>query len=123
MPSKPHNTAEPPKKRPRLVPNAKTLPKFTHAHEIRAGLRNQNQDGLTESISSPSSEFIPLLTALAALLALRNQFTIQWDESLISPLDERLLLAKKWLDSDPGAHDIFDIWENANQVCNCSIGL
>lgn len=41
-------TAEPPRKRPRLD-QKKLSRKFTSVEEIRAGLRTQNHDSLTES--------------------------------------------------------------------------
>jgi hypothetical protein len=51
-----------------------------------------------------------------ALIALRNQLTIKFGEPPIAPQDERLVLAQQWLETVPGAHDIFGIWESANQV-------
>ncbi|PSR72606.1 hypothetical protein PHLCEN_2v11530 [Hermanssonia centrifuga] len=60
---------------------------------MRQSLRNQDETSL-----------------VAALTALRNQFTIKYDEANISANDERLLLAKDWLESEPGAQDLFEIW-------------
>ena len=51
------------------------------------------------------------------LNALRNQFTIKPSEVSIAVNDERLVLAKEWLDVDPGAQELFTIWESANAVC------
>lgn len=51
------------------------------------------------------------------LTALRNQLTVRNGEFPIAAGDERLLLAKEWLSVDPGAQDIFIIWQSANPVC------
>jgi nucleolar pre-ribosomal-associated protein 1 len=36
------------------------------------------------------------------------------NEGPISTNDARLILAQKWLDAAPGAHDLFAIWEKSN---------
>ena len=51
-----------------------------------------------------------------ALTALRNQLTIKPTEDHVAADDERLLLVKSWLDTDPGANDIFELWERTNTV-------
>ncbi|KAJ6613338.1 ribosome 60S biogenesis N-terminal-domain-containing protein [Mycena sp. CBHHK59/15] len=71
--------------------------KFASPDEIRASLRSQNHDDLIQ-----------------ALTELRNQFSVWPNEESISTQDARLLLAQRWLDVDPGAHDVFTIWETAN---------
>jgi len=50
------------------------------------------------------------------LTALRNQLSIKLSEHAVSPQDDRLLLAQHWLESMPGAHDIFEMWDGAAQV-------
>jgi nucleolar pre-ribosomal-associated protein 1 len=50
------------------------------------------------------------------LVDLRNQLAIKFDEPAIAPQDERLLLAQRWMESVPGAHDLFEVWEGATQV-------
>ena len=52
----------------------------------------------------------------AGLTALRNQLTVKPSEQPVQANDERLLLAKAWLDDDPGAQELFLVWENANGV-------
>jgi hypothetical protein len=47
---------------------------------------------------------------------LRNQLSIQTGEDSISPQDERLLLVQHWLESIPGAHNVFEIWDGVAQV-------
>ncbi|GBE85449.1 hypothetical protein SCP_0706360 [Sparassis crispa] len=71
--------------------------KFANSSDIRGSLASQNESALIE-----------------ALTALRNQLTIRECETRVSADDERLILAKSWLDGSPGAQDIFDIWEGSN---------
>ncbi|KAJ7175823.1 ribosome 60S biogenesis N-terminal-domain-containing protein [Mycena filopes] len=71
--------------------------KFTSPDEIRTALRSQTPEELTQ-----------------ALTELRNQFSVWPNEDPISTQDPRLVLAQKWLDAAPGAHDLFAIWEKAN---------
>jgi nucleolar pre-ribosomal-associated protein 1 len=47
---------------------------------------------------------------------IRNQFTIRSDEGVISLQDERLAVAQQWLAGDPGAQDVFNLWETSNPV-------
>ncbi len=54
------------------------------------------------------------------LTALRNQLTIKSNEPHVQVNDNRLLLAKAWLDEDPGAQDLFSVWEGTNAVCHSS---
>jgi hypothetical protein len=91
--------------------------RFSNAHELRVSLRDQHQDRLTEGIVPFSSLrcaefFAPVLKAL------RNQLSLKSDQEPIAPQDERLLLAKNWVEIDPGLRDVFDMWEEANQVRN-----
>ncbi|KAJ7670238.1 ribosome 60S biogenesis N-terminal-domain-containing protein [Mycena rosella] len=85
---------EPPTKR---LKTGKPARKFTTSDEIRTSLRSPNQDDLVQ-----------------ALTELRNQFSVWPNEGPISTQDVRLLLAEKWLDAAPGAHDLFTIWEKSN---------
>ncbi|KAK7048326.1 ribosome 60S biogenesis N-terminal-domain-containing protein [Favolaschia claudopus] len=85
---------EPPPKRQKT---GKPAGKFANSDEIRTALRSQNQEDISQ-----------------ALTDLRNQFSVWPNEGPISPQDTRLLLAQKWLDASPGAHDLFTIWENSN---------
>ncbi|KAF8505077.1 ribosome 60S biogenesis N-terminal-domain-containing protein, partial [Hysterangium stoloniferum] len=50
-----------------------------------------------------------------ALATLRNQLTITSDEDAPGPQDERLLLAKEWLERAPGAQDVFAILDTVNR--------
>lgn len=60
--------------------------------------------------------FVNWTHGMPALTALRNQLTVKPSETSIPVNDERLLLAKAWLDFDPGAQSVFLIWEGANAV-------
>ncbi|KAJ7044085.1 ribosome 60S biogenesis N-terminal-domain-containing protein [Mycena alexandri] len=86
---------EPPAKR--LKTGKTTARKFSTADEIRTSLRSQTPEDLTR-----------------ALTELRNQFSVWPNEGPISMQDARLILAQKWLDAAPGAHDLFTIWEKSN---------
>jgi hypothetical protein len=55
----------------------------------------------------------------AALTALRNQLTIKFDEEPVQPQDERLALARSWLETAPGAQTVFRIWESTTEVRGC----
>ncbi|KAF8208911.1 ribosome 60S biogenesis N-terminal-domain-containing protein [Mycena galopus ATCC 62051] len=85
---------EPPAKR---LKTGKPARKFTTPDEIRTSLRSQSSEDVTQ-----------------VLTELRNQFSVWPNEGPISPQDSRLLLAQKWLDANPGAHDLFAIWEKSN---------
>ncbi|KAG6873594.1 hypothetical protein C0995_013967 [Termitomyces sp. Mi166 len=66
--------------------------------DITSALRSQNHD-----------KIIPDLTAL------RNQLSIRPGEDAISPQDVRLRLVQHWLTNDPGAHDMFSLWDSLTQ--------
>ncbi|KAJ7095895.1 ribosome 60S biogenesis N-terminal-domain-containing protein [Mycena belliarum] len=83
--------AEPPTKR---LKTGKAPRKFSTPDEIRSSLRSQIEADLVQ-----------------ALTELRNQFSVWPTEGPISPHDARLVLAQKWLDAAPGAHELFAIWE------------
>ncbi|XP_006457598.1 hypothetical protein AGABI2DRAFT_123450 [Agaricus bisporus var. bisporus H97] len=93
------STQPPPSKKRKLEQPNKT-PKFTTADQIRQALQNQNQ-------SNPNA-------IVDVLNQIRNQFTIRSDEGVISPQDERLAIAEQWLTKNPGAQDIFNLWETSN---------
>ncbi|GJE99428.1 ribosome 60S biogenesis N-terminal-domain-containing protein [Phanerochaete sordida] len=82
--------------------------KFLKAADVRQSLRNQNEATLIE-----------------ALTALRNQLTIKPSEDAFRADDERLLLVKSWLDTDPGVQDVFELWDRTNtrQVAQLSLVL
>ncbi|KAF7299108.1 hypothetical protein MIND_00859100 [Mycena indigotica] len=81
---------ERPKKRVKTVHHTN----YTSASDIRAAL----------SAADPTS----------ALVNLRNQFAVWPSDGLIATTDSRLLLAQQWLDSSPGASELFTIWEQLN---------
>lgn len=69
---------------------------------------NQFEDRLDEPTYDGSNDL--------ALTTLRNQITIRFDEESLLPQDERLLLAKSWLEKSPGAQDMFSIIGRAPRV-------
>ncbi|KAI0637561.1 ribosome 60S biogenesis N-terminal-domain-containing protein [Trametes polyzona] len=71
--------------------------RYRSAKDIQRALKAQSEAGLIEGLN-----------------ALRNQFTIKSSETSVAVNDERLVLAKEWLDSDPGAQELFNIWETTN---------
>jgi nucleolar pre-ribosomal-associated protein 1 len=111
--------AERPAKRVKLDVAIKSIQKFTDVEDIRASLRTQDQHRLSEGMFH-TNEGIVFFSDIPqlAITTLRNQLTVKFNEASISPQDERLLLAQKWLEAVPGAHDIFDLWEGVNQVCS-----
>lgn len=107
---------EPPRKRVKKNIGGASAYKFSSTEDIRLGLRSTNQEGLVEGKLGSPSTTARLNRPSQALTALRNQLTVRPDESSIAPQDERLVLAQAWLETDPGAHDIFDIWDRTDQV-------
>ncbi|KZT67038.1 hypothetical protein DAEQUDRAFT_694819 [Daedalea quercina L-15889] len=71
--------------------------KFTNPADIRRALSANDEHALIEGLT-----------------ALRNQLTIKHDEPPLSVSDDRLLLAKSWLEISVGAADLFGIWERTN---------
>lgn len=51
----------------------------------------------------------------SALTSIRNQLAVPQD-TIVTPQDNRLTFLKQWLESSPGAQDLFEIWDNANPV-------
>ncbi|KAH9936862.1 ribosome 60S biogenesis N-terminal-domain-containing protein [Epithele typhae] len=84
----------PPKKR-KVEQSSKQSHRYASASEVRRVFKAQSESGLIEGLT-----------------ALRNQLTIRPDESIVAVNDERLVLAKEWLEEDPGAQELFAIWES-----------
>ncbi|KAF9233345.1 ribosome 60S biogenesis N-terminal-domain-containing protein [Melanogaster broomeanus] len=68
---------------------------FTTAQDIRQALRTQDPNALPKAPT--------VLSALRAKLSLKSGETI-------SPHDERLALVKLWMESSPGAQELFDVF-------------
>lgn len=51
-----------------------------------------------------------------ALIAIRNQLTVKFDEPPVSATDPRVKLANEYLEKSPGAAEIFDAWDLAINV-------
>ena len=89
----------PPQKKRKTETSSRQSYKYASASEIRRVFKAQSESGLIEGLT-----------------ALRNQLTIKPNEGPIQVNDERLLLAKAWLEEDPGAQELFNAWEGANTV-------
>ncbi|KAJ8490078.1 hypothetical protein ONZ51_g2525 [Trametes cubensis] len=88
---------QPAQKKRKVEASSKQTYKYGSVKDIQRALKAQSEAGLIEGLN-----------------ALRNQFTIKPSEGSIAVNDERLVLAKEWLDVDPGAQELFTIWESAN---------
>ncbi|TFK53356.1 hypothetical protein OE88DRAFT_1696250 [Heliocybe sulcata] len=88
-----HLTAEPPRKRARLEQD------FADGKDVAKRLSNRNHDSLVQNLSS-----------------LRNRFTVRHDETSVAPDDDRLRLARSWLEEAPGAGTLFEIWDESKQT-------
>ncbi|CDO76370.1 hypothetical protein BN946_scf185011.g34 [Trametes cinnabarina] len=84
-------------KKRKLDIQSKNTHTYESAKDIKSALKAQSEAGLVE-----------------ALTALRNQLTVWPSEGPIAVNDARLVLAKEWLEADPGAQELFAIWESAN---------
>ncbi|KAI0695719.1 ribosome 60S biogenesis N-terminal-domain-containing protein [Cytidiella melzeri] len=78
-------------------PKRATEAGFTKYEDIRKVLHAQTESALVEGLT-----------------VLRNQLSIKYSEDVVPASDERLLLAKAWLESDNAAQDLFDIWSQVN---------
>lgn len=88
------------KRKVALEPSSQQSFKFSSASDIRRIFKAQSEPALLEG-----------------LISLRNHLTIHPNNGPVPVNDERLLLAKAWLEEDSGAHDLFTAWQDANPVC------
>ncbi|KAL7281927.1 hypothetical protein ACG7TL_003394 [Trametes sanguinea] len=84
------------KKRKVEAPTKETI-HYGSAKDVQRALKAQSETGLIEGLN-----------------ALRNQLTVRPSEGPIAVNDARLVLAKEWLEVDPGAQELFAIWEATN---------
>ncbi|KAI0368460.1 hypothetical protein BV20DRAFT_969281 [Pilatotrama ljubarskyi] len=91
----PTREQHPPKKR-KVDAAHKSSSNYASVKDIQRALKAQTEAGLIEGLN-----------------ALRNQFTVKSSETNVAVNDERLVLAKEWLEIDPGAQGLFAIWEAA----------
>ncbi|KAG1791586.1 ribosome 60S biogenesis N-terminal-domain-containing protein [Suillus plorans] len=99
----PQNKSERPHKRAKLEQNSRKAYEFSNATDVRRALQNQDQNGQIEALS-----------------ALRSTLSVKTRET-VAPQDERLSLVVQWMESSPGAYDIFEIWEGTNQSSSLSL--
>ena len=96
---------------------------FSDGADVERHLHKQDNltDGERDVLSLCTEGSATDCLNLAALTALRNQLTIKYGEGAVQPQDERLALARSWLETAPGAHTVFNIWENTTEVRGCNL--
>jgi nucleolar pre-ribosomal-associated protein 1 len=94
---------------------------FSDGADVQRYFQNQNQDSLSDGeLSTLCTEgSVADCLPLPALTALRNQLTIKFGEEPVQPQDERLALARSWMETAPGTQSIFNIWESTTEVRGC----
>ena len=105
-------------KRVKLDATSSNTYHYSDGADIERRLQAQTQDTLLAGEFLFAYHMSGLLTyPFVALTALRNQLTLKAGEGSIQPQDERLTLARSWLEAFPGAQSIFTIWESTTEVC------
>ncbi|KAM5540626.1 hypothetical protein V8D89_005657 [Ganoderma adspersum] len=87
----------PPQKKRKVESSSRQSYKYSSSSDIRRVFKAQTETALIEGLT-----------------ALRNQLTIHQNDGPVQVNDERLLLAKAWLDEDSGAQDLFAAWQDGN---------
>ncbi|KAF8128177.1 ribosome 60S biogenesis N-terminal-domain-containing protein [Boletus edulis] len=72
---------------------------FTNAHDIKQALQTTQDPNVLSK----------------ALFALRSKLSLKPGD-IVAPHDERLSLAKLWMESSPAAQDLFDVWGKVNEM-------
>ncbi|KAI1792498.1 ribosome 60S biogenesis N-terminal-domain-containing protein [Ganoderma leucocontextum] len=100
----------PPQKKRKLESSSRQSYKHSSASDIRRVFKAHSETGLLEGLT-----------------ALRNQLTIHPNQGPVQVNDDRLLLAKAWLEEDPGAQELFAAWQDANprqtSLCSAILGV
>ncbi|KAH9963282.1 ribosome 60S biogenesis N-terminal-domain-containing protein [Russula dissimulans] len=86
------------KKTVKLDTTTRNTYRYSDGADVQHRLQTQEQDDLID-----------------ALTALRNQLTVKFGEEPVQPQDERLALARSWLEISPGAQSVLGIWENTTE--------
>ena len=108
---------QPPQKKRKLEQTSKQSYKYVSAADVRRVFNAQSESGLIEGALILARCHSTCLRPNQGLTALRNQLTVKPNEPPVQINDERLVLVKEWLEGDPGAQELFRIWEGANAVC------
>ena len=58
---------------------------------------------------------------MLVLTSLRNQLTVKYNESALPPDDGRIQLTREWMETSPGATELFDLWTAIGQVRNADL--
>ncbi|KAG6375258.1 ribosome 60S biogenesis N-terminal-domain-containing protein [Boletus reticuloceps] len=72
---------------------------FTNAHDIKQALQTTQDPNVLSK----------------ALFALRSKLSLKPGD-IVAPHDERLSLAKLWMEDSPAAQDLFDVWGKVNEM-------
>ena len=111
----------PPAKRIEAGKPEKAERRFSSVAEISQTLRSQDEQGLLGGAVRHGfcDRRIPCSPwRMPALTGLRNQLTVKYNESTPPPDDDRIRLAREWMEASPGAKELFDLWTTINQVRN-----
>ncbi|KAG2113376.1 hypothetical protein DEU56DRAFT_934085 [Suillus clintonianus] len=98
----PQSKSERPQKHAKPEQTSRKAYKFLNAIDVRRARPGSPESRPESPNGSP-----------AALSALRSTLSVK-SEEIIAPQDERIAL--EWMESSPGAHDTFEIWEGTNQM-------
>lgn len=108
-----------PAKRSKADKSDKAEQRFSSAAEISQSLRSRDERILLGGAvrRGDTDSRVPCSPrTMIALTGLRNQLTIKYNESTPPPDDGRIRLAREWMETSPGAKELFDLWTTVNQV-------
>jgi len=114
-----HNDMVPPAKRNKVDKPDRAEQRFSSVAEISRSLRSQDeQDLLGGAVRHGFSDLrVPCSPwTILALMGLRNQLTVKYNEPMLPPDDGRIRLAREWMETSPGVRELFDLWATTNQV-------
>ncbi|KAG2107879.1 hypothetical protein DEU56DRAFT_918145 [Suillus clintonianus] len=101
----PQSKSERPQKHAKPEQTSRKAYKFLNAIDVRRARPGSPESRPESPNGSP-----------AALSALRSTLSVK-SEEIIAPQDERIAL--EWMESSPGAHDTFEIWEVVQSIAPC----
>ena len=114
----------PPTKRNQDGKPEKAERRFSSAAEISLSLGSGDEPSLLggavrSDFSDPRMPCLPC--TMLALTSLRNQLTVKYNESALPPDDGRIQLTREWMETSPGATELFDLWTAISQVRNADL--
>jgi hypothetical protein len=105
-------------KKPRLAHTMPTVT-FKTGAELRQALRTADSDQLVKGEEArPTRENHRLVTECTkqAFTSFRNQISMRSNEASIPLSDERVVFVHSWLEGEPDAQCVFDVWGQTNAV-------